>query len=135
MKANFHLNAAMQDLQALSDWLNGLFQEKLCCTCRQEFELGLILEELCANIIIHGGENGASTIDIGIEKRQGMLEIEIRDDGPPFDPTEAPGVDTCKPLEEREPGGLGVYLVHHFADAIDYQRENGYNILIIRKKL
>ena len=124
----------MPDLQVLADEVRCLCRD-LCCSTRQELELTLILEELCANIIAHGGRNGATTIDVGLEKIRDTLEITIRDDGPPFDPTCSPRVDTAKPLAERKPGGLGVHLVHHFANAIEYRRENRYNVLIIKKNL
>lgn len=134
MKANFSFNAALQELEALAAGVTDL-QGELRCSDKQILELSLILEELCANIIMHGGERGASKIEVGFKKERDDLEVMIRDDGPPFDPTGAPQVDIHAPLEDRDPGGLGIHFVQHFADTVEYRRENDYNITLIRKKL
>ena len=134
MKMNFYFNAAMQELESLTAGVEQMHQE-LQCSDRQVLELTLILEELCANIIMHGGKQGASKIEVCFEKDQDVLEVVIRDDGPPFDPTGTSPVDIHAPLEERDPGGLGIHLVHHFADNVEYRRHNGNNIVLIRKRL
>ena len=60
-----------------------------------------------------------------------LIEIESQGDGvrvsltdfdvERFDPHDAPSVDVNAPLAEREPGGLGLYLVMKMADAIHYE--------------
>jgi anti-sigma regulatory factor (Ser/Thr protein kinase) len=61
--------------------------------------------------------------------------IEVEDDGPPFNPLEAPAVDITIPLEQRPVGGLGIHLMRRFMDEIEYQSEGGKNILRMRKWL
>ena len=59
----------------------------------------------------------------------------IRDNGPAFDPRKTPAPDPETPIEERNPGGLGIFLVRSKMDEMDYRREDGWNIVILRKKL
>jgi serine/threonine-protein kinase RsbW len=64
----------------------------------------------------------------------GELKAEVEDDGQPFNPLEAPEVDTTKPLEERTIGGLGIHLVRKLMDGLDYQRQGDRNLLTMKKK-
>ena len=61
--------------------------------------------------------------------------IEVEDDGPPFNPLDAPAVDTTMPLEQRPIGGLGIHLMRRFMDEIEYESEGGKNVLRMRKRL
>jgi serine/threonine-protein kinase RsbW len=59
----------------------------------------------------------------------------VEDDGQPFNPLEAPEVDTTKPLEERTIGGLGIHIVRKLMDGLEYQRHEGKNLLVLKKHL
>jgi len=107
-------------------------QGQLMATDRQMFEINLVLEELCANVITHG--NGRQ-IEIGLAKDWDELVITLTDDGAPFDPTSAPEVDIHQPLDGRPVGGLGIHLVHHYTDSFEYRRENDRNIVTLKKCL
>ena len=61
--------------------------------------------------------------------------IEFRDRGIPFDPLARPDPDVTLSAEERGIGGLGIYMVKKTMDEVLYRRENGENVLTIRKKL
>ena len=61
--------------------------------------------------------------------------IEFRDKGIPFDPLAKADPDVTLSAEKRQIGGLGIYMVKKSMDEVRYRRENGENILTIRKKL
>lgn len=100
------------------------------CTDRQIFEITVVLEELGANVIKHGG---GSYIAVNLEKEWEELVITLTDDGCPFDPTAIPVVDIHQKLEKRSAGGLGIHLVHHYTDSFTYRRENEKNIITLKK--
>ena len=64
-----------------------------------------------------------------------MASITLTDSGVPFDPLQKPDPDTSLPAEEREIGGLGIFLVKKTMDDVIYRREDGRNLLTIRKKI
>ena len=60
------------------------------------------------------------------------LTVEIVDEGPPFDPLARPDPDTALELEQRQPGGLGIFMIRQLTDAVSYRREEDRNVLTIR---
>ena len=94
----------------------------------------LIVEEVACNAVEH-----ATTADSPLELKarvdEGQLWLEFRDRGPAFDPTAHARPDLDADIEDREVGGLGVFLVQELADGIEYQRIDGCNLLRITLRL
>lgn len=97
------------------------------------FGLALALEECGSNIVNHALQRDAQrTFQVTIECTKGFFVIELRDDGPPFDPTAAAD---RKPYAEDDdlPGGWGIQLVRRQMDKIEYRRQEGENVLRLTK--
>lgn len=129
MKITYQLKASIDRLCSLCKAVEAL-QDMMFCSDRQMFEIALMLEELCANVINH---SGATIMEVNLQKEWDELVITVTDDGDPFDPTKLPEVDIHQPLEDRSPGGLGVHLVHHYSDSFEYIRKDNKNIVTIKK--
>lgn len=94
----------------------------------------LCLEELFSNIVFYGHEDGEEhLIELDLSRDEQKIIIEIADDGTPFDPLSAREPDLNVPLEDREIGGLGIFLVKSIMDSIEYRRADGKNILRMEK--
>lgn len=102
---------------------------------RAVYHCQLAVDEWCTNIIQHGFQQNGRTgaIEVTCIDGGGKFHVRIVDDCPPFDPMLLGDVDTTKPLEEREPGGLGWFLIRKVMDEVDYRFENGYNQLTMTK--
>ena len=61
------------------------------------------------------------------------MVAEIIDNGRAFDPTAAPAPDLSLPLEQRDPGGLGIHLMRRMIDRVEYRRAGGENRLRLEK--
>jgi anti-sigma regulatory factor (Ser/Thr protein kinase) len=131
MKIKFQLDAALEQLEPLCKAVETL-QESLMCTDKQMFEITLVLEELCGNVMRHGD---ATFMEVQLCKDWDELVMTITDDGAPFDPTQSPEADILLPLEKRVPGGLGIHLVHHYTDSFVYRRENEKNVVTLTKSI
>ncbi len=101
---------------------------------RTLFGLALALEESGSNIVNHALKRDAQkSFQVRFENSGGVMTMELRDNGPEFDPTQAPS----KPLHAEDddpPGGWGVQLVRHYMDEINYHREAGQNVLRLIKR-
>lgn len=98
---------------------------------RKMMQLELVTEELVVNISQHAYAGQGGNIRIVIRKADDFFQLVFSDEGAAFDPTviEEPDVDAG--LEEREIGGLGIYLVHKLVDKVEYQRLKDQNILTL----
>ena len=101
-----------------------------------EFDLNLVLEELFMNTIRHGGcRDQAGAARIVLRMAGGAVELEYRDRGIPFNPLDAPPARTDAPLEERNPGGLGIHLVRQIMTDVRYRRSDDENRLTMARRM
>lgn len=98
------------------------------------FEINLGLDELFTNIISYGFDDGIEhQIKFSLAKDKETLVVQVEDDGKPFNPLEAAGLEVPQDLDSIDIGGLGIHLVKKMMDEIDYQRVEGKNRLILKK--
>ncbi|MBT3394006.1 MAG: ATP-binding protein [Waddliaceae bacterium] len=101
-------------------------------------EIILAVEEAVANIIKYAYPNSDGDIEIRCspEGNSGIgITIIIKDKGIPFNPLEHDEeIDVSAPIEEREIGGLGIFMMQKIMDHVLYSRENDSNILTMTKK-
>jgi anti-sigma regulatory factor (Ser/Thr protein kinase) len=98
------------------------------------------LDEVLANVVRHGlaGRGEEARVALEIEFVPGdppHCEVRVEDDGPAFDPLQAPPPDTSLGVEERPIGGLGIELVRRLMDEVHYERKDGRNRLRIARRL
>ncbi|MCH9027450.1 MAG: ATP-binding protein [Proteobacteria bacterium] len=94
-------------------------QESLDSSLRNTVDLAT--EELFVNMVTYNTETEADIL-IEMQRANGGIEVSLTDYGVDrFDPTEATTLDTEVPLKERNPGGLGLYLVLKMVDSIHYE--------------
>ena len=99
------------------------------------FGLTLALEECGSNVVNHALKRDPQRqFQVDIEHGNNSIVIELRDDGPEFDPTAAA---RRKPQAEGDdlPGGWGIELVRRNMDEVRYKREAGKNVLRLSKRL
>lgn len=99
------------------------------------FSLAHAVDECATNIIVHGYRGQPGAIEIEIDRVGETLTIVLRDHAPLFDPTSAPMPDLTRPLEEREPGGLGLYLTRQMVDDWQYRvlPDDGNELTLIKQ--
>ena len=75
------------------------------------------------------------TVIIGIDESTGNIKFSHVDTGKKYDPLSREDPDVTLSAEEREEGGLGIYMVKKTMDESKYEYRNGYNIFTIMKKI
>jgi serine/threonine-protein kinase RsbW len=94
------------------------------------------VDEAATNVIIHGYQGQQGTIEIEVKREAMDVVVHVRDNAPPFDPTTVPSPDLTRPLGERPPGGLGIYLIRQYMDEVIHRlTPQGGNELILKKSI
>lgn len=127
------ISASGDEVRRASDWLDA--------TCRrhevpgeQVERLVLCLNEVLANVIVHGGSGARSapvrlTLEISVDGGSGKAGVTVSDAGVAFDPLSVPARTLPKSLDEASVGGLGLVMIRRCSDWLDYRNEHGRNHL------
>ena len=104
----------------------------------QVFEIQMAVDEACSNSMEHAYEgvpNGNLRVCCSLLEDE--FVVRITDYGKPFDPTDFPAPDTKQPLEDRQIGGLGIFLMRQLVDQLEYatEPETGGNQITLHKRL
>jgi len=111
--------------------------EKLDCSIKAQMQIDVAVEELFVNIASYAyapGE-GNATIRVETVPEPHAVAITFLDCGVPYDPLAKPDPDVTLSAEERQIGGLGIFMVKKSMDDMKYEYRDGQNILTIIKKL
>lgn len=124
------LRNAAEDLETLR-----LFVEEIALRAGVDKDrvkrITLVLEEAAVNIIQHayGGRDGV--LELCCTQVQGRLEIRLIDEGPRFNPLEAPAVEPVTDVASQKIGGMGIHLMRNLTDELSYRREGRRNVLTL----
>jgi anti-sigma regulatory factor (Ser/Thr protein kinase) len=120
----------LSEIERLTEFMDQLVEE-LELDFADGYNLHLALEEACSNIIRYAypGETG-KTFCLDVEANEKSVVFTLTDSGIPFNPLEnAPEVDITLSAEEREIGGLGIFLIKNVMSSVAYERRGGENVL------
>ena len=85
-------------------------------------------DEIFSNIVHY---SGASKAGISLKRTDTGIEVEFCDDGEAFDPTETEKPDITLPADQREIGGLGIFMVKKMTSEMRYEYKEGWNVLTL----
>ncbi|MGM9699103.1 MAG: ATP-binding protein [Prevotella sp.] len=116
------------------------FVEEVASELGLEPELGmnlnLALEEVVSNVILYAYPNKEEGNVMIAAKGDGKsLVFTITDKGKEFDPTKVEEADITLSAEDRQIGGLGIYIVKNIMNEVTYQRLEGHNVLTLKKTI
>ena len=125
--------------EALQDVL-GFVEETLeSCECSMKTQIAICvaIEEVFVNVAhyAYGDGEGEVSLQISFDKESREVTFCMKDQGVPFDPLNKPDPDITLAAEEREIGGLGIFIAKKTMDMVSYAYENGENSLTLMKKI
>lgn len=94
----------------------------------------LAAEELFANTISHSRPR-ANSVEFSLAADDLSASAVYAEEGPAFDPTTLPEVDTTLPQEQRRIGGLGIHIIRRTMSTFRYERRDGRNIITFGRPL
>ena len=125
--------------ESLSDVLGFVEQtlEGFLCPMKVQTAVCVAIEEVFVNVAHYAypeGE-GEMTLGIGFDEQSRTITFRMADRGVPFDPLKKPDPDITLSAEEREIGGLGIFIAKKTMNSLHYAYENGENILTMTKNI
>ena len=130
------VDAKVNNLNKVLSFINDVLSA-YGCSVRDTMQINVAVEELFVNIALYAYPSGSgiATICISILNDPKTAEIILSDSGIPFDPLAKEDPDISLNADEREIGGLGIYMARKTMDEITYENSDGLNITTIRKKI
>lgn len=125
------IEAKLENMDAVLDFINERIED---CPPKIKNQIGIAVDEIFSNIAryAYNPETGGVVIRVAVEDE---IIIEFEDKGKPYNPLEKTDPETTAALEEREVGGLGIFMVKKIMDNVMYRYESGKNILSIKKQI
>lgn len=128
--------AKTEELDNVLNFVNEML-EAAGCEMKTQTQIAIALEELFVNVAHYAyeaGNDGPCEIAAGLAD-DGVFYISLKDLGTPFDPTAKDDPDITLSAEDRQIGGLGIFMVKKFMDKVVYERDGDYNVMTIGKKI
>ena len=128
--------ATVESIETVTDFVNEQL-EAYDCPMKILMQINIAIDELFSNIAhyAYNPETGDATVRVEVIEDPMAVIITFIDNGVPYDPLKQKDPDTTLPAEERELGGLGIYMVKKTMDDVTYEYKDGKNILSIKKHL
>ena len=125
--------------EALSDVLGFIEEtlEGLECPMKLQTAICVAIEEVFVNVARYAYPEGEGDVSlhVGFDAATRTVTFRMADKGVPFDPLKKPDPDVTLSAEERQIGGLGIFITKKTMDSLNYSYENGENILTMIKKI
>jgi len=94
--------------------------------------LSVVVEEIVLNIVDY---SKSDYLDVEIIRDEESITLRFHDGGVPFNPVEKEMPDFAVPMENRQIGGLGIFMVIKYMDTVRYDRSGDENILTVMKRI
>ena len=130
------LAATVENIEVVTDFVNEQL-EALDCPMKAQMQIDVAIDELFGNIAHYAytPEVGDATVRVEVIDDPLAVIITFIDNGVPYDPLAKADPDVTLSAEEREIGGLGIFMVKKSMDDIAYEYKDGQNILKIKKNI
>ena len=130
------VKAEKEKLDEVLDFIHGILDETQC-SMKSMMVIDLCVEEVFVNIAsyAYGNEVGNAKVGVELDQDRSQVKLIFSDTGTPYDPLAKEDPDISLSVEERQIGGLGIFLVKKKMDDVIYEYKDGQNVLTLVKKL
>lgn len=128
------IEAKTENLPKVLAFIDGEL-ETAGCAMKTQMQIDIAVEEIFVNIANYAYAPGSGRAVIGIDVSGGKAEITFADSGIPYDPLAKSDPDVTLSADEREIGGLGIFMVKKTMDDLRYEYIDGQNRLTMIKTL
>lgn len=128
------IDAKLENLTSVTEFVIDALESR-DCPMKVTMQMELVIEELFVNVASYAYKDSVGTVTVcrSFDDEPRAINLIFIDSGTPYNPLEHKDPDTSLGAEEREIGGLGIFLVKKNVDEISYRREEEKNILTVKK--
>ena len=128
------LSATLENVPRVTEFVDEQLEAR-GCPMKAQMQIDIAIDELFSNIAnyAYNPEVGPATVQVAVDGEPLTVTITFIDQGTPYNPLEKEDPDVTLSAEEREVGGLGIFMVKQMMDDVTYEYRNGQNILVVRK--
>jgi len=130
------VKALIENVEVVTNFINEEL-DKLNCEQKAKAQIDIAIDELFSNIAnyAYNPEIGEATVRFEVCDKPLSVTITFMDNGVPYDPLSKEDPNVSLLAEERDIGGLGVFMVKKSMDSVEYEYKDNKNILRIKKNI
>jgi len=128
--------ATVANIETVTAFVNEQL-EAFDCSVKMQMQIDIAIDELFGNIAqyAYDQQEGTVTVQVELIPQPRAVVLTFIDSGKPYDPLEKEDPDVTLSAQERNIGGLGIFMVKKIMDEVRYSYRNGQNILSVQKNL
>lgn len=130
----FEIEAIKENLHTVLQFINGQLA-LIGCPMKIQTQIDIAAEEIFINIASYAYTDGTGTAVVCVELHPELPGVDITfiERGVPYDPLAKADPDITLSAQDRQIGGLGIFMVKKSMDEVKYDYLNGCNILTLKK--
>lgn len=127
-------SAKKENLSQVLEFLESELEQHEC-NPKITISLSVAIEELFVNVASYAYPNSEGSVIFEVDFVDNDVLIVMKDSGIEFNPLDKEDPDITLSAEERDIGGLGIFMVKKTMDQMSYERKNNMNILSMKKRI
>ena len=132
--SELNIKAADENLNSVIGFIDEILEQNEC-SMKAQMQIDVAVEEMFVNVAHYAYAPDTGNVLIECSVDDGVASITLTDCGVQYDPLEKPDPDVTLSAEERQIGGLGIFMVKKSMDEVYYEYKDGKNIFTMKKKL
>ena len=115
------VDATIDNVQTITDFVDERLEE-MNCPVKAQMQLNIVIDELCSNVAryAYSDKTGKVTVSVDTVDKPMKVWLTFTDEGVPYNPLAKEDPDITLSADEREIGGLGIYMVKTIMDTVSY---------------
>lgn len=133
----FVSEAKIENIPAITEFIDTLLKENNCVE-KARLQIDVAIDEIVSNICYYAykpGELGKVKVTVDFDENKEFVSMVFEDRGIAYNPLTKEDPDANAGLEDRDIGGLGIFIVKQTMDSFEYENVNGHNVLTLKKRI